>query len=73
MILLVAVTMSMVTLALADSKSIFNCDGGDNCTKTDTEAAEHKCTQARAVSTESLLFVAPSLVPTDAVVLICRK
>lgn len=66
MILLVVVAMSMsvVTLAFADSQGIFNSDGGESCTKADTEATEHKRSQARAVCAKCLLFVTPGLIPT---------
>lgn len=64
LLVVVAMSMSMVTLALADSQGIFNSDGGESCTKADTEAAEQKCGQARAVCAECLLFVAPGLIPT---------
>lgn len=59
-------TVSMSTLALANTERILHRDGGQKCTKSDAEATEHKCGQARAVSAECLLFIAPGLVPTSA-------
>lgn len=42
MSMLVAVPVSMATLALADAKSIFHSDCDQKCSKADTDTAEQK-------------------------------
>lgn len=61
--LVMAVTMSMASLALANAQSVLHGDGGQECAESDAETAEHEGVKAGSVRAKGLGLVAPGFVP----------